>query len=269
MAIITISRGSYSKGKEVAEKVAQRLGYRCLAREVILNASKEFNIPEVKFARAVHDGPSVFDRFTYGKERYMTYFQMAFLKAVQPDNVVYHGLAGHFFVKGISHVLKVRILADMDDRIRLKMEREGVTREEALAVFKRDDEERRQWSRHLYGIDTWDPQLYDLVIRIRKLSVDDAVEMICHCASLPTFQTTFESQKALGDMLLAAKVKAALISLKPDIQVMAQDGRVLIGVKATLIQDAEFAKEIERVASAIDGVKAVEIKLSHLVDWSD
>ena len=27
MAIITISRGSYSKGKEVAEKVAERLGY--------------------------------------------------------------------------------------------------------------------------------------------------------------------------------------------------------------------------------------------------
>ena len=111
--------------------------------------------------------------------------------------------------------------------------------------------------------------MYDLVIRIRKLSVDDAVEMICHCASLPRFQTTFESQKALGDMLLAAKVKAALISIKPDIQVTSHDGRVLIGVKATLIQDAEFAKEIERIASSINGVQSVEIKLSHLVDWSD
>ena len=28
MAIITISRGSYSKGKEVAEKVAENLGYQ-------------------------------------------------------------------------------------------------------------------------------------------------------------------------------------------------------------------------------------------------
>jgi hypothetical protein len=39
MAIITISRGSYSKGKEVAEKVAEHLGYECLSREVILDAS--------------------------------------------------------------------------------------------------------------------------------------------------------------------------------------------------------------------------------------
>ncbi|MGO9691663.1 MAG: cytidylate kinase family protein, partial [Syntrophobacteraceae bacterium] len=51
MAIITISRGSYSNGKEVAEKVAQKLGYKCYAREVILEASKEFNIPEIKLVK--------------------------------------------------------------------------------------------------------------------------------------------------------------------------------------------------------------------------
>ena len=55
MAIITISRGSYSKGNSVAEKVAQTLGYRCTGREVILEASKEFNIPEVKLVRAIHN----------------------------------------------------------------------------------------------------------------------------------------------------------------------------------------------------------------------
>lgn len=35
MAIITISRGSYSKGKEVAEKVAEKLGYECISRDVL------------------------------------------------------------------------------------------------------------------------------------------------------------------------------------------------------------------------------------------
>jgi len=80
MPIITISRGSYSKGKEVAEKVAERLGYKCVAREIILSASKEFNIPEIKFARAIHDAPSIFDRVTYGREKYTAYLQAAFLK---------------------------------------------------------------------------------------------------------------------------------------------------------------------------------------------
>ena len=34
------------------------------------------------------------------------------------DNVVYHGLAGQFLVAGVSHVLKVRIMAEMEDRVR-------------------------------------------------------------------------------------------------------------------------------------------------------
>ena len=48
MSIITISRGSYSRGVEIAEKIAKRLGYECISREVLLEASKEFNIPEEK-----------------------------------------------------------------------------------------------------------------------------------------------------------------------------------------------------------------------------
>ena len=79
MAIITISRGSYSKGKEVAEKVAQRLGYDCISRDVVVEASEHFNIPEIKLVRALHDAPSVLERFTYGKERYLTFFEAAFL----------------------------------------------------------------------------------------------------------------------------------------------------------------------------------------------
>ena len=99
MSIVTISRGSYSKGKEVAEKVAQRLGYECIAREVLLETSEHFNIPEIKLVRALHDAPSVLERFTYGKERYLTFLESVFLEHVQKDNVVYHGLARTLFSK--------------------------------------------------------------------------------------------------------------------------------------------------------------------------
>jgi len=117
MSVITISRGSYSRGKEVAEKVARELGYQCISREILLEASEEFNIPEVKLIRALHDAPSILDRFTHGKERYVAFIRQAFLEQVQADNVVYHGLAGHFFVEGVRHVLKVRVFADFEERV--------------------------------------------------------------------------------------------------------------------------------------------------------
>jgi cytidylate kinase len=123
------------------------------------------------------------------------------LEHFRNDNIVYHGLAGHFFVRGISHVVKVRIIADLEDRARLEMEREGITRAEALHLLKKDDEERRRWSEHLYGIDTWDPSLYDLVIHIHKISVDDAVDIVCQTAGLNHFQTTPKSKKAMEDLI--------------------------------------------------------------------
>ena len=130
MSIITISRGSYSRGKDVAEKVAQALGYECISRDILIEASEQFNIPEIKLVRAIHDAPSLLDRFGHGKERYVAYFRAALLKHVQRDNVVYHGLAGHFFLMGIPHVLKVRIIADIEDRIKEEMKRENISAED-------------------------------------------------------------------------------------------------------------------------------------------
>ena len=206
MSIVTISRGSYSKGKEVAENVAQRLGYECIARDAIIDASKEFNIPEIKLIRAIHDAPTILERFNYSKEKYLAYLQVAMLQRFKKDNVVYHGLGGHFFVRDISHVLKVRIIADMEDRVKLEMEREGISKKEALRILTNDDKERRKWSQYLYGIDTWDPSLYDLVIHIKRLSTDDAADIICHAVGLEKFKTKPESQKALNNLLLTARI---------------------------------------------------------------
>src|SRR3974390_1909295 len=117
MSIITISRGTYHRGREVAEKLAQKLGYACLSREILLEASEEYNIPEIKLIRAIQDAPSILDRLTHQKEKYVAFIRAALLKHVQKDNVVYHGLFGHFFLQGIPHVLKARIVGDLDARV--------------------------------------------------------------------------------------------------------------------------------------------------------
>lgn len=269
MAIITISRGSYSRGKEVAEKVAQKLGYQCYAREVILEASKEFNIPEIMLVKAVHDPPSILERFSYGKEKFIAYFQAALLKCLRSDNVVYHGLAGHFYLKDVSHVLKVRIIADLKDRIEVVMDRENIAYESAQTLIKKDDLARRKWSQHLYGIDTADPILYDLVVTVRKLTVDDVVDVICHTVRLETFKTTSESQQAMDDLVLSAEVKTALLELKPDIQVVARGAAVTLGVGAQLMKDPAKVREMEGIAGRVPGVKEVKVNTSHMVEWTD
>ena len=261
MPIITISRGSYSKGKEVAEKVAQKLGYECIARDTILEASEQYNLPEVKLIRAIHDAPSILNRFTGQQEKYIAHIQAALVRHVQKDNVVYHGLAGHFLLKGITHVLKVRIIAEFEDRIRAEMERENISEKEARRILLKDDEQRRKWSKHLYGIDTSDPSLYDLVIHIKKITVDDAADIICDAVALKTFQTTAESNKAIDDLLLACDVKVALVDLIQDIEVRADNGVVYIETSTHASQEQKLARQIKEMAQNIEGVKEVQVNI--------
>ncbi len=262
MSIITISRGSYSRGKEVAEKLAQRLGYECLSRDHLLEASDEFNIPEIKLIRALHDAPTVLERFSHGKERYVAYLRSALLNHMCKDNVVYHGLAGHYFLRDIPHVLKVRILANIEDRVKEEMRRENIPAEEARYILKKDDEERRKWGINVYGVDTLDSKLYDMVLNISTMTVEDAVDILCETIRKTAFQTTAESLKKLHDLALAARVQTALMYLVPKIKVTANSGLVSIGnVEEKEIVGADKIAMLQKIARNIDGVKEVHMHL--------
>jgi cytidylate kinase len=269
MSIITISRGSYSRGKEVAEKLAQALGYECLSRDILLEASERYNIPEIKLVRAIHDAPSILERFTYGKEQYVAYIRAALLRNVQKDNVVYHGLAGHFLLREIPHVLKVRILADLEDRVLEEMKRENISADEARRILLKDDEERRKWGLKIFGIDTWDPSLYDLVIHIHKLRVEDAVDLISHTAARQQFQATLESRQAMANLALAAEAKAILIKVRPDIEVSAENGIVEVQTRALEAHEAELIQEMESLAKTVPGVRDVRVKVVPAVPYGD
>ena len=200
MSVIIISKGSYSHGGEVAERVSRKLNYGCFSRDILIDISKKFNISEVRLIRAVEDAPSFLEKYTFGREKYIAYIRAEILNSLAKDNVVYHGFAGHFFVSDISHVLKVRITADMELRLDRMMEREGATREKAVWLVKQVDEERKKWSLKLYGIDTWDCRLYDLAINIGKITIDHAVDLICQTVKQPAFQTTPESKAQIEKM---------------------------------------------------------------------
>lgn len=259
MSIITISRGSYSRGREVAERVAAQLGYECVSRDILLAAAGEFDLPEVKLARALHDAPSILDRFTHGREKYIAYITAALLEHVRHDNVVYHGLAGHFFLNGVSHVLKVRIVSDLEDRVRLEMERENVSRTEALRILKHNDEERKRWGLSLYGIDTADASLYDLVIHIRRITVEDAAELICQTARLKQFQSTLESRSVLDDLLLAARVKAKLVSRFPRVTVESRHGAITLEIQDNPERESPLVETVSALVREMEGVTEARI----------
>ena len=259
MAIITISRGSYVKGKEIAEKVASNLEYDCISREVILEASDRFNIPEIKMVKAIHDAPSILDRFRHGKTDFITYYQSALTRYVQKDNIVYHGLAGHLLLKGVPHVFKVRITAKLSSRVSYEMESSGVSENEARAMILKDDEERRNWTKSLYGVDPWDSSLYDLTLCIDKYTVDNAVNFICQTVAFDPFKSTKESNKKMKDLALACEVKAEFVEQEFNVAVTSEYQNVIVYTKAYGRTLRRLEQKAAALAQKIPEINNIEV----------
>jgi cytidylate kinase len=262
MGIVTISRGSYSKGKAIAEQLAHNLGYECISRDILLETSIHFNVPEVKLIRAIHDAPSLLERYVHGKEKYIRFIREAFLEHVQNDNLVYHGLAGHFFVKDIPNILKIRIIANIEDRVKNEMKRENISEEEARLLLVKDDEERRKWSLSLYGIDTKDSSLYDVVLHIDNLKVNDAVEILTDIAKRPCFQTTEESKKIIKDNYLAAKAQNALFSEIPEFDVKCKNAVIYVNIETDLSLEEDMINKVKNILKDIDEIKDIRVKVN-------
>jgi cytidylate kinase len=259
MAIITISRGSYSKGREVAERAAERLGYQVISRDLLLEASDQFHIPEIKLVRAIHDAPSILDRLTHGRQQYLAFIQSALADQAIHDNLVYHGLAGHLLLKGVPHVLKVRIIADLDSRVEAEMRREAISEAEARSLLVKDDNERRKWTQSLYGADPWDASLYDLVIHIHKLSVEDAADFLVHAAQRPCFQATKESQRKMNDLALACRIKSVLVQSEYiGVAVSCEFGNVVLYHKPGGMHSHHLDEKTRSHLESIPGVNHLE-----------
>jgi len=261
MGVITISRGSYSKGKEIAEKLAYNLGYECVSRDILLEASAHFNIPEIKLVRAIHDAPSIFERFRHGKEKYIIFIREAFLEHILKDNVVYHGLSGHFFIKEVPNILRVRIIANIEDRVKEEMNRENITEQDARHLLVKDDEERRKWSMYLYGIDTKAPNLYDIILHIDNLKVNEAVEILTDIAKRPCFQTTQKSQMIIKDYYLAAKAQAAIFDRFPSAEVKSKNAVVYVKMETVLSLEKEVIDNVKNIIKDINGIKEVRVNV--------
>jgi cytidylate kinase len=259
MPIITISRGSYYHSKSIAEKLAKKLGYSCISRDEIIDNLEEFHLPEIKLVRELKDAYSVLDRFPHGKKRFIAAIRSAILHRFLTGNVVYHGLVGHFFVGEISHVLKVRIISDIRNRIADETKRENISEDQARYTLKKDDEERRKWGMFLYGIDMTDSESYNLVLNIGQLSEDDAVDIIAQAAGLDCFKETVESGEALTDLALSANVEQKMFDF-PNADVVCKDSRVKISLKAPESQQTLIRERMEQILKSIDGIREYVIQ---------
>jgi cytidylate kinase len=269
MAVITISRGSFAGGKAVAERLGQKLGQRPLSREAVLaQAAKEYGVRETDLAETLNAAPHFWQQVPGKRMAYVKCVTAVLFDHAHTDNLLYHGHVGHLLFAGIAHVLKVRVIADLEHRIQLAMDQAHLKREAAIAHIHHVDESRRRWGRLLYGVDWEDPTQYNVILNIGQISVDGACATIARMAELPDFQPTAESRKRFEDLRLGSRVWATLAkdptTRSARIDVTADGGEVVITGNVSSSKALEL---LPRIAGTVEGVKAVRCEAGMGADW--
>src|SRR5262245_66449100 len=119
MAIITIAHEAFGDGRQVAERVASLLNYRCISREVLVKASERYGIAEAKLFEVLEERPHHWwAQFLESRGFYRIALQAALCELAQEGRIVYHGRAGREFLPGIRHVLNAFV--DTTERSRIK-----------------------------------------------------------------------------------------------------------------------------------------------------
>ncbi len=261
MSVVTISRGTMSGGKLIAEQLAAELGFRCVDRDVIVEKAAASGVSQDELRDALLKPPTLLERFQHKRYLYLTLIQAALAEEVKTGRVIYHGNAGHLLLKGGGPVFRVRIIAPMEFRIAMTEQRLKLERDQAIAYIQKMDEHRRKWTQYLYGVDWTDPSLYDMVINLENITLADAVGSIAYAVRRqPCFRFDGRCQSMMEDLALACRVKAKLAldqaTAHLEFEITAHEGRVAVTGK---LPEPRLIAEVRRIAEGVEGVRAVDL----------
>jgi cytidylate kinase len=265
MTIVAISRELGSGGNAIAAAAAKALNFEYVEREILLRAARVHEVPEEKIADVDERRLSLWERFDEEKRRYLIFIEAAYYSFAEKGNLVTAGRGGPFFLRDVSHALKVRIMAPFEVRVRRVMEQEKLDHRAAAARVRQYDRELSGRIDYLFGLDWTLPENYDLVINTAGDAWEFYTDLLVSAARHSRYRPTPESQQRVRDLSLAAQVRAAIakdpVTKNINVEVSAQAGRVALkGVvfsPAMMDAAAEVAKRVPGVISV--SCEAVEI----------
>jgi hypothetical protein len=180
---------------------------------------------------------------------------------VRTCKAVYHGNAGHLLLKGAGPVLRVRIIAPLEFRIEMCRQRLKLSRADAIAYIEKVDQDRRKWTHYLYGVDWGDPALYDLVLNLETITVNDACSIVSAAARQKSFEFRDECITAMNEFALACRVKAEL-ALDPatshlEVETFSTGGVVSVRGRIASVEEVD---EVRRVAGGVPGLAGLDLE---------
>jgi len=258
MSVVLLSSESFCRSDEVASRVARDLGYDVVGREIEAAAATTFNVPVEKLRQAFT--PSLLTKLSRSRKRNLAYFQACLVAALCRNNIVYYGDVGHMLVSDVSHVVKVKVTATLEDRVARCMAERKVSEKQVRDLLRQESAQRDKWFSQMLGVDGYDSSVFDLVVDLTDSGLDGTCKAIVETTREDRFRSVTYSIKTLRDHELACRVRATLIKDYPDVAVTARDGEVRIEAKPLARDKGKKASAARSLVLGLEGVTHVRLE---------
>jgi len=193
--IVVIGRQFGSGGREIAKKLAAKLGVNCYDNELLTMAAKKSGLCDTWF-EANDEKPN--KSFLYslvvgsysmpapglsGGEHPLTFQvhlaqQKTICEIADRESCVIVGRCADYALRDYPKMVSVFVSAELEDRVVRVMEGSQVDESKARELISKNDKRRASYYNY-YSEGKWgDAKNYDLCINVSKLGIDKAVELI-------------------------------------------------------------------------------------------
>ena len=204
MAVITISRQFGAGGKTMAQEVAAKLNYKIVHEEIIEklaqmaettpNGIRAFEAEEswlVNKETTIASPKRFVDRIFDSKRKYLDgqlYKELLIQiipQVIEKDDVVILGRGAQFILKDRDNTFHVLLVAQEADRILFMEKVYGLSKDDARTAVAKQGKRRMKLMKLFHAEDYDQPLHYDLILNMSKMTLDQAVEMVCELVGEP------------------------------------------------------------------------------------
>ena len=194
--LITISREYGAGGSELGVLLGKELGWPVLDHELIRQLAARLSCEEGEVVAMDEHAPSFLERLaamavvTAPESRvHSTPWAMdpdciaaaareVLLEAAQNPPLIVVGHGGNCLFRDRPDVIRIRVAAPFDVRVRRVAQRMGVSSHRAAADVRRKDGDRQQYLQRYYQSDVNDACGYDLQVNTGTVSLESAVHLV-------------------------------------------------------------------------------------------
>lgn len=270
MAIITVSREMGTGAYQIASEIAKRLKYTLIDGPRIKALAGKYGLTPETLQMVDEKPPSYVTAEDRKRAAALNAIELIILDLARKGNVVIYGRGGQDLLKECKNILRLRFIADFEERVERFAEREWIDPDMARSLIRRSDHQRGGFIHFYFDRDWNDPNNYDLVFNTSRLSEATIVESIIATAKEPALKEFDKAAVAVIDsVILSKKIETALLNAP-----VLEDYRPFslsivkgaVSISGYIISEAqkkaaiEIVKSVKGVTSVIDDIHVVDYK---------